>query len=513
MNKKLSTSYTATLPSQLYTCEQTRHLDALAIKHDGLSGITLMKRAARAAFSLLTTQYSPQKVIVLCGGGNNAGDGYLVAALAKASGLVVNVLALKNPTELAGDALTAYQFAIDEGVTVIPLEGPMAATQYFDKDRSYSAVIVDALLGTGFSRQMRAEYQKVIDATNQSTLPVLSLDLPSGVNGNTGAVESVAVKAHSTISFVGLKQGLLTGVAPNYVGQLYFADLGISESVYQTYEVYCERINWANCRYLLPLRKPASHKGESGQIALVGGDESMCGAIFMATKASARVGAGLLRTYTRRENVGVIVSSLPEAMVKHVDEQDSFYQELVSANAIVVGPGLGRTDWSKFCLTECLKADKPTLFDADALNLIADSNEISVLSTNTVITPHPGEAARLLGVSVAQIQQDRFHAARALQSKYQCVVVLKGAGTIIAAEGKVWLANVGNAGMASAGMGDILAGTIGSFMAQGLSALNSAKLGVVLHGEAGDHVAKQRGQRGMLATDLIDAMREIINEL
>ena len=257
---------------------------------------------------------------------------------------------------------------------------------------------------------------------------------------------------------------------------------------------------------------PRHTKGIQGHVALVGGDKSMCGAILMASRACARAGAGLLRVCTRKEHAGVIVSNLPEAMTLPIEVSTEFHPELTHANILVVGPGVGRSEWSKFCLKESKKTAKPMVLDADALNLIAELGDSYSCAEEVIMTPHPGEAARLLGVHVTEVQKDRFWAVSALYDKYQCVVVLKGAGTLICADKKIWLANVGNPGMASAGMGDILAGIIGSLWAQGLTALEAAKLGVVLHGEAGDYVAKTQGQRGMLATDLIDAMRKIINE-
>ncbi len=503
------------LPATLYTAEQVRQLDASAINDHGIPGIYLMKRAGRAAFNVLQAHFFQKKgfqtdgpqaeqVIVFCGGGNNAGDGYIVAGLAAQRRIPVTVFYLADPQGLSGDAKLAYEFSCREGVI----------TQEYVAGQPVPAesVIVDALLGIGVSGTLRSEYRAAVESINASGAPVLALDVPSGLCADTGAAEC-AVKADATITFVGVKQGLLTGRAPALTGSLYFSDLSIPEEVYSAQEVSVQRLELSGLLQQLPERDGDAHKGDFGHVMVIGGELGYAGAAAMAGEAAARMGAGLTSVATRPEHVAAIVARRPEIMVTGVPSGQQLQPLLEQPSVLVLGPGLGKTPWSDQMLQQAAATELPIVLDADGLNLLAEGRVLpDAYRDNWVLTPHPGEAARLLKCTTAEIQQDRFAAAKRLQKTYGGCVLLKGAGTVIAgSDGSLCLANVGNPGMASGGMGDVLSGVIGGLLAQGLELTLAVQLAVCLHGEAADLAAADGGQRGLLAADLMPYLRFVLN--
>ncbi len=494
----------------LYTAAQTRKLDRCAIEDYGVPGIVLMSSAASATYEcLLGVWPEPGFIYVLCGTGNNGGDGYLIADLARKRGLGVRVLQLGDVTKIEGDALTARQQAMANGVEV-------QAYSADSLEGLESGVIVDAMLGTGLGGDVRGDCAKAIEALNGCGLPVLAVDIPSGLCSDTGRVLGCAVRADVTVSFIGLKRGLFTLDAPDCVGAIHFTDLQVPVEVYAEADGGCERLELEALLASLPQRLAASHKGSYGAVLVIGGDYGMAGAVAMAGEAALRCGAGLVRVATHAEHVPALVVRTPELMAHGVHTIDDLKPLIESSDVLVVGPGLGHSPWSEQMLWAALDSAKPVVLDADGLNLLArdEATRIKVgMHDNWVLTPHPGEAARLLGVSTAEIQADRFAAAQELQARFGGVAVLKGNGTLIAGEEQILLSDYGNPGMASGGMGDVLSGVLGSLLAQtsahGMTALASTALGVCLHGAAADS-ASQEGQRGLCATDLIPKMRELL---
>ncbi|NIB39328.1 NAD(P)H-hydrate dehydratase [Pseudomaricurvus alkylphenolicus] len=496
--------YTTRLPTQLYLAEQVRELDRIAIEEHQVAGIRLMKRAGRAAFGALLDRWpETEQITVFCGAGNNGGDGYIVAALAAQRRIPVTVVHVAAPEKLKGDALRAYEFALREGVLMQP----------FDEQQPVPAsVLVDALLGTGLKGDVRSEYRQAIEKINASGLPVLSVDLPSGLCADTGVELGLAVKAEVTISFIGLKQGLLSGRGPALCGQLLYSDLELAEEITAALPPASHRLDLATLLERLPARDADSHKGHFGHVMVVGGDHGFAGAALMAGEAAARCGSGLTSVVTRAEHLAAIIARCPELMATAVASGQELKPLLQRPSVLVIGPGLGRSPWSEQLLLQAAQSDLPQVLDADALNILAEGKVVeSTPRANRVLTPHPGEAARLLGCSVAEVQADRFKAVQTLQRKYGGVVLLKGAGTLIADEQQVYVANVGNPGMASGGMGDVLSGMIGALLAQGLSPLDATCLAVCLHGSAADLAAEESGQRGLLATDLLLYARQLLN--
>ena len=480
------------LPITLYRTAQVRELDRIAIQEQGIPGFELMSRAGYEVFQWFRNKWPDTKsVAVFCGGGNNAGDGYIVARLALEAGLKICVYSLSEPTSLKGDALTAYQGYIEAKGTVIPFQG----VEIIDAE-----VIVDALLGTGLDRPVTGLYALAIQVINKSAAPIVAVDNPSGLNADTGNVMGCAVKADCTVTFIALKQGLFTGQAADYCGEIDYASLGVPDEIFQVVPPSALRV----VKTPLPRRDRCSHKGNYGHVLIVGGDLGYSGAARLAGEAALRVGAGLVSIATRTEHAGLMNLNRPELMCHGIGCAGQLAALLEKASVIVIGPGLGQSDWAKELFMATIKAQKPMIIDADGLNLLARS---PMTNPDWILTPHPGEAARLLSCSTAEIQQDRFASVLAIQAKYDGTAILKGAGTLIASENKVAVSTTGNPGMASGGMGDVLSGVIAGLLAQGLFLKNAAEQGVYRHGEAADLAVEKDGERGLLASDLIPWLR------
>jgi hydroxyethylthiazole kinase-like uncharacterized protein yjeF len=485
--------------TSLYTAAQVRDLDQAAIRTLGIPGYTLMQRAADAAFRALRARWPHARhIVVLCGGGNNGGDGYIVARLAREAGFNVEVMALTVPSG-QGDAARARADWLAAGGTILPASADLPAAD----------VYVDALFGTGLARAVDGAAYRLIERLNASGRPLLALDVPSGLAADTGNVLGIAVHATATITFVAHKRGLFTGAAADHCGELILDTLGLPETLYTLCTADARLLDALEMSRWLPSRSRGAHKGDFGHVLAIGGERGMGGAIRLAGEAALRVGAGLASVATRAEHVSALNAARPELMAHSVADAAALDPLLQRANVIALGPGLGQSDWSRALWHAALAAGKPTILDADALNLLA--NEPLSLPANSVLTPHPGEAARLLGCDTAEIARDRFAAVRALAKRHAAVVVLKGAGSLIARpDGEVALCPWGNPGMASGGMGDVLTGVVAGLLAQGLDPWRAACLGVGLHAQAGD-VAAQAGEAGLLASDLFDPLRILRN--
>lgn len=479
----------------LYQTKQVRELDRIAIEDFNIPGYTLMQRAGDAAFSALQKHWpKAQKILIICGKGNNAGDGYIVARLAHEQGLDVTVLYLGEPNKLTGDALTAFKDAEKNGVTIILSPFRRGAGVRPD-------LIIDALLGTGLKGEVKPEYKKIIETINNSNTPVLAIDVPSGLNADTGNILGAAVRADLTITFVGCKQGFFTGLAPEYCGEILYNDLDVPKEVFQRMTSNVEKLSLTK----LPPRSKTAQKGDFGHTLIVGGDYGMPGAARMAGEAAARTGSGLTTIATRPEHI----NARSELMCYGIKNSKELKPLIKRATTIVLGPGLGTSTWSKDLWKTILKTEQPKVIDADGLNLLAKNPRHN---NNWILTPHPGEAARLLNCSATEIQNDRFAAIKNLQKRYGGIIVLKGAGTLILGpSGTTSICTAGNPGMASGGMGDVLSGIIGGLLAQGLALEDAAKMGVQLHSEAADLAAHQDGERGLLAMDLLPFVRKLIN--
>jgi NAD(P)H-hydrate epimerase len=415
------------------------------------------------------------------------------------AGLQVTVLQLGDAGKLSGDALQAFRDMEKAGIEARP----------FSPDGLAGVdVIVDAVFGTGLDRDVSGAWAAAIDTVNIHGKPVLALDIPSGLHADTGVVMGAAVRATATISFIGLKQGMLTEGGRDCCGELLFSDLEVPREVYEQVAPTARRITLDNFHVLLAPRPRNAHKGRNGHVLVVGGDSGMLGAARMAGEAAGRAGAGLVSIATRRSHAASIAAVRPELMVHGIESAVELAPLLAKATVVAIGPGLGQSAWSRELLGAVLDSRRPLVVDADALNLLAHE---PVKRDNWVLTPHPGEAARLLNQSAAAIQRDRFAAITALQRKLGGIVVLKGAGSLVRdAEGPTAVCDHGNPGMASGGMGDVLTGVIAGLAAQGLTLYQAAQAGVCIHGAAADQAARQ-GERGMRATDLMPHLRTLVN--
>lgn len=463
----------------------------------------------RAGAALLTTlqQHWPRakQLWVVCGRGNNGGDGYVLARLALAAGMHVRVLTLGEP-KAGTEAAEAYRRWLELGE--VECAWPLALEADSRPD-----LVVDALLGIGAERQLQGEVIEWIEALNRLGVPVLSADLPSGLHADSGRRLGPVVNADVTLTFIGLKTGLLTGAAPDHVGRLQLAPLVAASEVapevlWATEQPAAWRIDYPQLQHLLQPRPRTAHKGVAGRVLVMGGAEGMPGAIRLAAEAALRSGAGLVKVLTHESHQLAVIAGRAELMLA-VKESDpaAIRVQAQWASVRVLGPGLGQSAWARELWQQQLALPGPLLLDADGLNLLA---EMPAKRNNWILTPHPGEAARLLACSTAKVEADRFAAVRCLQQQYGGVVVLKGAGTLIADESGCWLAQEGNPGMASGGMGDLLSGIIAALWAQGYAAITAAQLGVCVHGEAGDCAAVE-GERGMLASDLLPFIRRMVN--
>lgn len=491
------------LPHALYRAEQVRRLDRCAIRDQGIPGIELMNRAGEAAYRILRERWpSARDLTVLAGIGNNGGDGYAIARLARAEGLAVRLLQLGDPQRVQGDAAVSRDAWLGAGGTIEPYRGLPRR----------SDVLVDAVLGTGLERPLEGLWAEAIRALDTQRAPVLAVDIPSGLNADTGQVMGVAVRAEVTVTFIGLKQGLFIGAGPEYCGEIRFSPLAIPAVVYSCEIAAARRIDWAQQADRFGRRPRTAHKGTFGHLLVIGGAPGLSGAALLAGEAALRAGAGLVSVATHPAHAAWLNLARPELMVAALETPKDLDALIARADVVAVGPGLGREAWGRDLWARVRGLGMPLVVDADALNLLAEGPESG--GPDWVLTPHPGEAARLLGTSVAAIEQDRPAAVRALQGRYGGVAVLKGAGTLIQGDPVRPLAvcSDGNPGMATAGSGDVLTGIIGALRAQGLDAEEAACAGVCLHAAAGDRAARL-GERGLIASDIIAAVRPLANRV
>lgn len=495
------------LPAPLYTAEQTRVLDKTAITQFGIPGIRLMQRAGHAVFAEIVERFPHVDALtVFCGAGNNGGDGFVIAGLALRRGMQVQLICMGNkdfPEKLQGEARLAW----DE------LAQQQPRWQLYDSETEISGeLIVDAMLGTGLSGAVRGDFAAAIRLINAAGRPVFAVDTPSGLCADSGRVLGDAICADLTMSFIGLKRGLLTGEAVDYVGTLLFDDLKIPDEVYDQVPVNVFRTSDEDLRELLPRRDRSAHKGCFGHVLVVGGNAGMGGAGLLAAEAAIRSGAGLVSLATHPQHVTAALTRCPEVMVKGVQSGAELTPLLAKADVIVLGPGLGQNAWADQMLMAALAAKKPMVVDADALNLLVQKNKFTELDArHWIFTPHPGEAARMLGCTVAELARDRFATVKQLQQLTGGTVVLKGAGSLVSSGEVIHLCDAGNPGMAVGGMGDVLSGIGGACLAQGLVTEDAARIAVYIHAKAADKVVEKQGEIGLLASDLCKQIPSVVN--
>ena len=489
------------MTSQLvYSVDSIRDAERLAVEQEGITPWSLMQRAAQAAFSVMKHHYPKlSSIAVFCGSGNNAGDGLLLAALAQASGITAQVFLAKDIDKMDGAASKAAQAAADAGIVFAPLAAYAQAQ---------AGLFVDALLGIGVKGPVHGQVAEVIGWLNSQNTAILALDVPSGLDANTGQVLGMAVKAKHTVTFIGSKCGLHTADGPDHVGELSVDSLGL-EPILQRIQPTLKLISTATIRTELSARPKNCHKGYFGHVLLIGGGLGMPGAILLAAKAALRVGAGLVSIATRPEHLNGAIGFNPEAMVYGVKHGRQLKPLLSKATVLVLGPGLGTDRWAQSLYRMAIQWSGPKVVDASALHMLAKS---PFIDSQRVLTPHSGEAGALLGCGGEAVQNDRLQALNSIHQKYGGTVVLKGCGSLVAANNRLpFLCDAGNPGMATGGMGDVLSGVIAGLMAQKFSPFDAASLGVFVHAQAADYAAMDFGSRGLLASDLIGHLSKAVN--
>lgn len=489
-----------TLPRNVYSVASVREIDRTTIEDHGVPGYTLMTRAGAAALEVARQRFpGARRWQVVCGAGNNAGDGYVIARLAANEGLVVSVLSLVDPAKLSGDAATACQDFEAEGGIVMPWAGEL------DGD---AELLIDAILGSGLEREVGGRFAEAVTAINGHAASVLALDIATGIHGDSGKTLGCAVKADLTVTFVGLKSGLFLDDAPDSCGELVYDGLEIPVECYAGLVPVMRRIETDLLRNLLPPRPRAAHKGDFGHVLVIGGGRGMPGAARLCGEAALRAGAGRVSIATDPAHAAMLTATRPELMAHAIENPADLKPLLARTDVIAFGPGLGRSDWARSLFQVAVADSRPAVWDADGLNWLAEHPN---RADARVITPHPGEAGALLAKASADIQADRVAAVESLQRRYGGIAVLKGAGSLVATGDDVpWICTSGNPGMAAAGMGDVLTGIIAALLAQGLSIAEAALVGVESHARAGD-IAARGGERGLIASDLIAALRDVIN--
>lgn len=490
------------LPDVVYDAAQVGALDRRFIEAFDVDDFELMNRAARAAYDELAHHWAmPGRMTVLCGPGNNGGDGFLVARLAMAGGWQVRLQCLVDPDRLDGDAARAAQAFTEAGGVI----------ESFEDARIDADVVVDALLGTGVNRDVSGTFATAIDRVNEAGdrgAGVFAVDIPSGIDAATGHVWAHAVRADATTTFIGLKLGMLTGEGPFHCGDLAFSALDAPEALYRDQPYLARRLTHRVLRHALHPRSRNSHKGENGHVLCIGGNRGMGGAIRMTAEAALRSGAGLVSVACHADHAGAMSQARPELMCLGLTAGERPDSLIEAADVVALGPGLGSDDWAEALWQAAMDSARPLVVDADALNRLARA---PTARGNWILTPHPGEAGRLLDCGTAEIMGDRVGAAREIARRYDAVTVLKGAGSLIATPDELWLCTDGNPGMAVGGMGDLLTGVIAALQGQGLDLGPAASLGVYVHARAGDAAAEAAGQRGLLPTDLLDWLRHYVN--
>ena len=488
------------LPYALYTAAQVREFDRIVIEEYAIAGADLMERAGAGACRWMQRRWPElEEILVVCGVGNNGGDGYVLARHARQGGLRVRVLQLGKAEKRSGDALAMADAWRALGGEIEPYRGLPGRP----------GLIVDAMLGTGLQREVSGPWAAAIDEINRHPAPVFSLDIPSGLNSDNGRVMGSAIEAQATISFIGLKQGMFTGEGPDRCGEIVFDALDVPARVYARQLLAARRIDWRKMADRVGPRRRGAHKGDFGHLLVIGGGPGYPGAVRLAAEAAARSGAGLVTLATHPEHLASANAGRPELMCRAVTEGADLAPLIERAGVIALGPGLGRDPWAEGLFLAASESGLPMVLDADGLYWLSQHPD---RSDNRVITPHPGEAARLLACSTGEVQADRFRALESLQQRCGGVVVLKGAGTLVT-DGSGHppaLCSDGNPGMATGGTGDLLTGIIGALMAQGQDLRSAAELGVSLHAAAGDRAARE-GEIGLLAGDLLPELRRLLN--
>ncbi|MEA3403709.1 MAG: NAD(P)H-hydrate dehydratase [Armatimonadota bacterium] len=505
---------------KLVTADEMREMDRRTIEEWGLPGLVLMENAGRAvarSCEELLEELTPGRVVIVAGRGNNGGDGFVAARWLHWAGYEVEVLLLAEGEELSGSAATNYQFAARMGVPID--EG--ADRALLDERLPGAALIVDGVLGTGIAGEVRGTARQAIEAMNAAEAPVVAVDIPSGVDADTGAVLGDAVRAHTTVTMALPKLGLYQYPGRERCGEIIVAPIGMGRELTDAEELPTNLTTAGDARRILPGRSPDMHKGDAGRLLIVAGSVGMTGAAAMTGLAATRAGAGLVYIACPKSLNDILEAKCTEVLTRPMPEtperslalaaEEPIAKFAEGMDAMVLGPGLSQNGESaELARRLAARIELPTIIDADGLNAFAGRvEELADRPAPTVITPHPGEMSRLTGDTIGEIQGNRLAAARELAERIGAVVLLKGAGTVIAApDGEAWVNPTGNEGLATGGTGDVLSGMIGAFLAGGSEALGAGVAAAYYHGRAAEMAAPQ-DPRGLVPTHLLDVLPSV----
>ncbi len=515
------------------TAKEMQHIDSVTIKKYGIAGTVLMERAGLRVVGRINELYPDKKVIVLCGGGNNGGDGFVIARELHNIGREVEVYLCVKAAGLKGDAKVNYDALKKFGVKIYSINKFLS---HISSHAKCNSIIVDALLGTGLSKDVKVPLSNVIKKVNRMSCPVVSVDIPTGICSDTGQVMGCAVKADHTVTFGLLKRGHILYPGAENAGNVFVEDIGFPQELLESKKIRVQLALKKDAVSSLPSRPDYSHKGTYGHVLLVAGSKGKTGAALMAARACLRTGAGLVTIGVPETVVNSLQGRVMEEMILPLPDtgNGTLAKEAAepilefaksSANVLALGPGLSMSDEiSELVLKVVKELSVPAVIDADGINAIA--NNVALLKKSKapiVLTPHTGEMARLIRRSGkhaphdessirSDIEQNRIQTALAFAKRTNTYVVLKGVPTVIAApDGNVYLNSTGNPGMATAGSGDVLTGMISALLAQSLSPVNASIVGVLLHGLIGDAAAGKRGEFSLVASDLIEGISKVLH--
>lgn len=510
------------------TPEQVGRMDNETITQIGIPGIVLMENAALKVVQEIIKSLGNvigKKAVVLAGKGNNGGDAFAVARHLHNIGAQVIVFITSKKSEIKNDA--EINLKIIEKINIETVE-IMSQDEVLrlKKELETCDVVIDGIFGTGFKGQISGIIGEIAEHVNNSLKYVIAIDIPSGVNGETGEVLGKCIRAHKTVTFAFPKTGLLINPGCEYTGELVVADIGIPQIVSDAVNMETTLLDESHVSGIIPIRQRESSKGDFGRVLIVSGSTGMTGSGCLCAKAALRAGAGLVYLGVPSSLSGIYGSQLVETIVVPFEDKsrgylskeciNEFLEKMVKMDAVAIGPGIScREDIVKIMGELLEAADVPLVLDADALNAV--SKNVDVLKKSKVpviITPHPGEMSRLTGASIEDIQKNRIKYAKEFSDKYNVITVLKGARTIIATpDGKIYINPTGNPGMSTAGTGDVLTGIIAGFLGQGIKPEDAAAAGVFLHGLSGDMAASKKGEYGLIAGDLVEELPCAINTI
>ena len=507
-----------------------RKADDISIKEYLIPGIVLMENAAQGIVNFIKEDIKngklPQKgkAVIICGTGNNGGDGFAIARHLTILNWDTKIIICGNVKKITGDALVNLNIARKMNIPILNLREE--EWDVFHKALEGIDMIIDGILGTGFKGKLRSLTGRVIDTINMQDTYTVSIDIPSGLNSDTGFADGACIMADKTIS-LGLPEiGQVINEGPRYCGQFLVEGLSISEKVYESIEIHRHLLDASYIKDFFKKRDDNSHKGTYGRALIIAGSKTMTGAALLSAEAALKSGTGIVELGVPERVLSLVSGKIPEIIIKNLPEDIkgnlcyksgiAILREAEKASALLLGPGIGNAETVKEAVFEVIKnCSRPMVIDADGLNVISEDTSVLLEKSNEIIiTPHPKEMARLMGVGVDQVQKDRIGYAESFAEKFDVIVVLKGFRTIVAIpEGKTYINSSGNPGMATAGSGDVLAGIITAFLAQGMKAQEAAYSGAYIHGASGDICAKNIGQWGMTAADIIRFIPHTIKEI